>query len=98
MHWRNRPWVQYISRKIVNDRRLGKLGLGSIWCSHPGAIHHCTLCKLNRQNRVEPVVPPPPPVYSTGPGPTEPVIPPPPPTHLGRENPGYVAFSKMMLE
>jgi hypothetical protein len=41
IHWRNRPWVQHISRKIIKDRRLGKLGLCSIWCDVPGTTCSC---------------------------------------------------------
>ena len=26
LHWRNRPWVQHIGRKVVTDHRLGKIG------------------------------------------------------------------------
>jgi hypothetical protein len=40
--------------KVVSDPRLGRLGLTSIWCDHPGANHNCTLCKLNRQNAPRP--------------------------------------------
>lgn len=41
IHWRSRPWVQHISRKIVKDHRLGKLGECSIWCAHPGVTCSC---------------------------------------------------------
>lgn len=33
---------------LATDPRIGKLGLGSIWCDFPGATCTCTRCKINR--------------------------------------------------
>lgn len=74
--------------KVVTDPRLGRLGIMSIWCDHPGARCSCMQCRWNRKYGA---VPPPPPVFSTGPGPTEPLVPPPPPTH-GYERPAPTAM------
>lgn len=78
---------EHLDVKVVTDRRLGRLGYGSIWCDHPGAGHNCTLCKLNRQNAPEPTwareVPLPDPIYPDGPRRhVEPLVPPPPPTSI----------------
>jgi hypothetical protein len=27
VHYRNRPWVRHLNRKVVTDDRLGKIGL-----------------------------------------------------------------------
>jgi hypothetical protein len=76
-----------LDAKVVTDRRLGRLGLSSIWCDHPGSLHDCILCKRVRQwkaeDAVKPAIPPPPPIYPNG---------------TSRPNPGYVAFQKAMRE
>jgi hypothetical protein len=39
----------HLDVKVVTDPRLGRLGINSIWCDHPGARCSCMTCRWNRK-------------------------------------------------